>query len=154
VFSVGSVVLGVVVVVSECTALNVLFGVLSVMGGGGKEVVEGCRVWWKMLVSGVVVLILVSFIEDLLKQVGVGVDVGCCSGEGGIVGLWLSLPLSEVGCCGESCWWVCWCGGVVTLGDVVLCAVIGFEGLLEQVEVVVDAVVGVVVAGGVADRGC
>ena len=75
-FSVGSVVLGVVVVVSECTALNVLFGMLSVMGGGGKEVVEGCRVWWKMLVSGVVV-VLVSFIEDLLKQVGVGVDVGC-----------------------------------------------------------------------------
>jgi hypothetical protein len=70
------------------------------------------------------------------------------------VGLWLSLPLSEVGCFGESWWWVCWCGGVVTLGDMVLCAVIGFEGLLGQVEVVVDAVVGVVVADGIADRGC
>jgi hypothetical protein len=37
---------------------------------------------------------------------------------------------------------------------VVLCAVIGFEDLLGQVEVVVDAVVGVVVADGIADRGC
>ena len=70
------------------------------------------------------------------------------------MGLWLSLPLSEVGCCGESWWWVCWCGGVVTLGDVLPCVVVGFEDLLSQVEVDVEAVVDVVVAVGNAEQSC
>ena len=47
--------------VAEWTRVRVVL----VSGGGGGGL------------SGRVVVVLVSFIEDLLKQVGVGVDVGC-----------------------------------------------------------------------------
>jgi len=46
------------------------------MGGGGKEVVEGCRFWWEVPMSDVVVLIVVAVVEDLLEQVEGGVDFG------------------------------------------------------------------------------
>ena len=47
------------------------------MSGCGKEVVEEYRIWWEMPVSDVVVLIVFAVVEDLLEQVGVGVDFEC-----------------------------------------------------------------------------
>ena len=70
------------------------------------------------------------------------------------MGLWMASPLGEVGRGGGSWWWVCWNGGVVTLGDVLPCVVVGFEDLLSQVEVDVEAVVDVVVAVGNAEQSC
>ena len=63
-------------IVSNCTSSGVLVCGSSVMGGGGKEVVEGCRFWWKVPMSDVVVLIVVAVVDDLLKQVEGGVDFG------------------------------------------------------------------------------
>ena len=63
-------------IVSNCTSSGVLVCGSSVMGGGGKEVVEGCRFWWEVPVSDVVVLIVVAVVEDLLEQVEGGVDFG------------------------------------------------------------------------------